>query len=82
MKVVVRKRGAAVPVEIHTEFITLEAAMKLEMGFSGGIAKSIILNGGVTVNGTECTMRGKKLYPGDRFSFHETEYIIEFHGNS
>ncbi len=82
MKVVVRKRGSTVPVEIFTDFIKLEAAMKLAQAFSGGTAKAIIQDGEVTVNGEVCTMRGKKLYPGDRFGFNGTEYVIEFHGNS
>ncbi len=82
MKVVVRKRGSTVPVEIYTDFIKLEAAMKLAQAFSGGTAKAIIQDGEVTVNGEACTMRGKKLYPGDRFGFNGTEYVIESHGNS
>ena len=80
MKVTVKKKESAVPVVIGTEFIKLESAMKLaNIVPSGGSAKLEIQEGYVTVNGETCTMRGKKLYPGDRFSFDETEYLISIH---
>jgi len=81
MKVTVKKRGADrdIPVVIGTEFIKLEAAMKLAQAFSGGTAKTIIQQGDVAVNGEICTMRGKKLYPGDRFSFDGVQYLICIH---
>ena len=66
---------------IYTEFIKLEAAMKLANAVpSGGQAKNLIQDGEAMVNGEVCTMRGKKLYPGDTFSFMGTEYIITIHG--
>ena len=65
---------------IGTEFIKLEAAMKLANILpSGGTAKLEIQDGNVTVNGEVCTMRGKKLYPGDRFCFDGQEYLICIH---
>ena len=76
MKVTVRKKDSAIPVPIETEFIKLEAAMKLSHAFSGGTAKAIIQDGEVKVNGEICTMRGKKLYDGDRFSLENQEYVI------
>ena len=81
MKVVVKKKSApsAEPVVISTEFIKLEAAMKLAQAVSGGMAKTIIQNGDVQVNGEVCTMRGKKLYPGDSFTFLGTKYLICIH---
>lgn len=81
MKVTVKKRGADkdIPVVIGTEFIKLEAAMKLAQAFSGGTAKTIIQQGDVAVNGEICTMRGKKLYPGDRFVFDGVQYLICIH---
>ena len=81
MKVTVKKRGEDkdIPVVIGTEFIKLEAAMKLAQAFSGGTAKTIIQQGDVTVNGEICTMRGKKLYPGDRFTFDGVQYLICIH---
>ena len=81
MKVVVKKRDTA-PVEyvtIETEFIKLEAAMKLAHAVSGGMAKTIIQNGDVLVNGEVCTMRGKKMYPGDSFTFMGVKYLICIH---
>ena len=41
---------------------------------SGGEGKIVIQEGQVCVNGETCTMRGKKLYPGDVVSYqgHET----------
>lgn len=80
MKVSVKKKDSAIPVVIETEFIKLEAAMKLSHAFSGGTAKAIIQDGEVAVNGEICTMRGKKLYPGDRFCFDGREYLICTHG--
>ena len=80
MKVTVKKKESAVPVVIGTEFIKLEAALKLaNAGSSGGEAKNRIQDGQATVNGEVCTMRGKKLYPGDRFSLMGTEYLITIH---
>ena len=67
MKVTVTKKNAAeTPVKIYTEFIKLEAALKLANAVeSGGMAKNMILDGLAKVNGEVCTMRGKKLRPGD-----------------
>lgn len=79
MKVSVRKKDSAERVLIETEFIKLESAMKLSHAFSGGTAKAIIQDGEVAVNGEICTMRGKKLYPGDRFTFDGQDYLICIH---
>ena len=44
--------------------------MKLASLVSEGVeAKYAILDGKVSVNGEVCLQRGKKLYPGDVFSF-------------
>ena len=81
MKVVVKKKDNATPLVIATEYIKLESAMKLaNIVPSGGSAKLEIQEGNVTVNGEVCTMRGKKLYPGDRFSFDGLTYLITIHG--
>ena len=80
MKVTVRKKSNAIPVVISTEFIKLQDAMKFANAVpSGGLAKTEIQEGNVTVNGEVCTMRGKKLYPGDRFGFDGDEYLICIH---
>lgn len=49
---------------------------------SGGIAKTLIQEGQVTVNGEVCTMRGKKLHPGDTFSCLGGQYLITIHAAS
>ncbi len=80
MKVTVRKKESAIPVVIGTEFIKLQDALKFANAVpSGGMAKTEIQEGNVSVNGEICTMRGKKLYPGDRFSFDGDNYLICIH---
>ena len=70
MKVTVTKKDNAQSLVIHTEFIKLQDALKYaNLVYSGGEAKQLILEGQVKVNGEVCQMRGKKLYPGDKFSF-------------
>ena len=72
MKVTVKKKDPdkRIPVVIGTEFIKLEAAMKFaNMVESGGMAKAVIQDGEVKVNGEVCTMRGKKLRKGDKVEF-------------
>jgi ribosome-associated protein len=77
MKVTVKKKDNAQPLHIHTEFIKLDAALKLANVIeSGGMAKTVIQDEQVKVNGEICTMRGKKLYPGDKFSFAGETFII------
>ena len=80
MKVVVKKKETAERISIQTEFIKLESAMKLaNIVPTGGSAKHEIQEGFVSVNGEICTMRGKKLYPGDHFSFNGDTYLICVH---
>ncbi len=80
MKVTVKKKDNNIPVVIHTEFIKLQDAMKYaNIVYSGGEAKQMILDGMVSVNGEACTMRGKKLYPGDCFTFDGQSYLICIH---
>ncbi len=77
MKVIVKVKDNSIPVAITTEFIKLQDAMKYaNIVYSGGEAKSLILEGAVEVNGQVCTMRGKKLRPGDTFSFNGETYKI------
>ena len=53
-------------VSISTEFIKLDALLKFAgLCDTGGEAKERIQNGEASVNGQVCTMRGKKLRPGD-----------------
>ncbi len=78
MKVRVRRVSAArISVPITTEFIKLESFLKLaNAAGSGGMAKNFIQNGEVEVNGETCTMRGKKLRPGDSVRFNGAEYLV------
>lgn len=53
-------------VRIKTEFIKLDQLLKFAgLCDTGGFAKEIIQQGQVKVNGETCTMRGKKIRPGD-----------------
>ena len=82
MRVSVKKKvpGAPIPVVIATEFIKLESAMKLANILpTGGAAKAEIQEGFVQVNWEVCTMRGKKLYPGDQFLYEGQSYLICVH---
>ena len=80
MKVVVKKKDDHQSLAIHTEFIKLQDALKYaNIVYSGGEAKQLILDGEVTVNGETCTMRGKKLRPGDKFEFMGQTYLIAIH---
>ena len=71
MKVRIRRiRPAEISIPITTEYIKLESFLKLaDAAPSGGMAKTFIQDGAVTVNGEVCTMRGKKLRPGDVVGF-------------
>ena len=65
-------------IKIDTEFIKLDALLKFaNLVSSGGEAKIRIAEGGVLVNDVPCTMRGKKLRPGDTVSLDgETVKIV------
>ena len=78
MKVRITKRNAdEIKVPIVTEYIKLEALLKLvNVAGSGGMAKNMILNEDAKVNGEVCTMRGKKLRPGDKAEFMGTVYLV------
>ena len=57
-------------VTITTEFIKLQDILKLaNLVETGGEAKDRIQNGEAQVNGEVCTMRGKKIRPGDVVHF-------------
>ena len=80
MKVTVKKKESAQPIQISTEFIKLEAALKYaNIVPSGGMAKTVIQEEEVKVNGEVCTMRGKKLYPGDKFTYEGQTWLITIH---
>ena len=65
-------------ISIDSEFIRLQDLLKLSgVCATGGMAKIVIQNGEVKVNGELCTMRGKKLRNGDRAQFEDCELIVE-----
>ena len=65
-------------IHIDTEFIKLDALLKFaNLVSSGGEAKIRIAEGEVQVNGAPCSMRGKKLRPGDTVTLDgETVTIV------
>ena len=61
---------------IKTEFIKLDSFLKFASAVgTGGEAKIVIADGMVKVNDEVCTMRGKKIYPGDKVEFAGNLYI-------
>ena len=65
-------------IKIETEYIRLDALLKYAgLVGTGGEAKLAIQNSEVLVNGEPCTMRGKKLRPGDKAVIDgETELVV------
>jgi len=65
-------------VRILTESIKLEALLKFAaLTDTGGEAKRLIQNGAVSVNGEICTMRGKKLRPGDTVETGNLKVLVQ-----
>ena len=65
-------------ITINTEYIKLDALLKYAAAVgTGGEAKTVIAEGLVTVNGEVCTMRGKKIRPGDRVRFDRFELDVQ-----
>ena len=65
---------------IRGDFIKLDALMKFaSLVASGGEAKMAISDGLVSVNGEVCTMRGKKIHPGDTVSFCGQDLTVQSH---
>ena len=66
-------------VKIHTEFIKLQDLLKFAGAVeTGGDAKLIIQEGRVAVNGEICTMRGKKIRPGDVVGYNGQELTVAY----
>ena len=45
---------------------------------TSGEAKILIQEGDVTVNGEVCTMRGKKIRPGDDVALRDEHYTVTY----
>lgn len=64
-------------IPINTEFIKLDSFLKFAGAVgTGGEGKNLISEGNVLVNGEVCTMRGKKLRPGDTVSIGMDDYRV------
>lgn len=62
---------------ISTEYIKLDQLLKLANAVEGGgMAKNVILDGLVKVNGEVVLQRGKKLREGDIVEFNDEKYLI------
>ena len=64
-------------IKISTEYIKLDALLKFAGAADTGEAKLAIREGEVRVNGDVCTMRGKKLRPGDRAELPGLTLVVE-----
>lgn len=65
-------------ISIETDFIKLDSLLKYAaLVGTGGEAKYAISEGMVSVNGEVCTMRGKKIYPGDKVVFDGYRLEVE-----
>ena len=65
-------------VKIQTEFSKLDALLKFAgVTETGGEAKEAIQAGEVKGNGEVCTMRGKKLRPGDVVALEGVELTVQ-----
>lgn len=66
-------------IHIETEYIKLQDLLKYAAAVStGGEAKILIQEGDVTVNGEVCTMRGKKIRPGDDVALRDEHYTVTY----
>ncbi len=66
-----------IEVKIKSEYIKLDSLLKYAgVVETGGIGKEIILEERIKVNGELCTMRGKKIRPGDRVQIDEIQSEI------
>lgn len=66
-------------IHIETEYIKLQNLLKFAAAVStGGEAKILIQEGDVTVNGEVCTMRGKKIRPGDDVALRDEHYTVTY----
>ena len=66
-------------ITITTEFIKLQDLLKLaNLVGTSGEAKIVIQEGEVFVNGEVCTMRGKKIRPGDTVAYDGEELTVSY----
>ena len=66
-------------ITITTEYIKLQDLLKLAgVTYTGGEAKAMVQDGFVRVNGEVCTMRGKKIRPGDTVVYENETYQVKY----
>jgi len=66
-------------IAIHTEYIKLQDLLKFaSVASTGGEAKIMVQEGEVFVNGEICTMRGRKIRPGDVMVVNGEEYGVSY----
>lgn len=67
-------------IDITTEFIKLDSLLKFAgIAAIGGEAKFMVTSGAVLVNGEVCTMRGRKIRPGDVVTVPCDDVELEVH---
>lgn len=65
-------------IKIKTCYIKLDQLLKYAgVAETGGHAKELIQSGLAVVNGEACTMRGKKLFPGDIVEIEDYRLQVE-----
>ena len=66
-------------IPITTEYIKLQDLLKLSgAADTGGEAKVAVQEGEVLVNGAVCTMRGKKIRPGDVVRYQGQDFTVSY----
>ena len=66
-------------IPITTEYIKLQDLLKLAgAADTGGAAKVAVQEGKVLVNGAVCTMRGKKIRPGDVVTYRGEDFSVSY----
>lgn len=66
-------------ISITTEYIKLQDLLKFAaIASTGGEAKIMVQEGEVTVNGEICTMRGKKIRPGDDVAVGGKHFTVAY----
>lgn len=78
-----KKRSIMEKISINTEYIKLDQLLKFTNAVEGGgMAKNVILDGLVKVNGEVVLQRGKKLREGDVVEYNNEKYLIERKGDT
>lgn len=73
----IKLKVKSIPVTIDTEYIRLDALLKLAgAAATGGQAKFEIQSGEVELDGQTCLLRGKKVYAGQRIRHAGKTYEV------